>query len=79
MEQFDIVFVNERWLDKEFRPINKNFNIFQNTGNGYRATLIVIKQNLVSHKIETGHTLTKIILDERQHFLVGSFTSLQTM
>ena len=77
MEQFDIVFVNETWLDKEFQPINKNFNIFQNTGNGYRGTLITIKQNLVSYKIQTGHTLTKIILDERQHLFVGYFTSLQ--
>ena len=76
-EQYDIILVNETWLEQCFNTINKNYKIIQSNGTkGYRGTLIAIKNKFVFHSIETKYenlSLCKVILEQGKHIILGSY------
>jgi len=73
-EVYDVVMVCETWLETEFNPANKNYQIFQtNNPSGYRGTLIAVKKNIVAIREEmdsANMTVVRIINEDGRHFLV---------
>jgi len=76
LEIHDIVMINETWLEKDFKCINGNYQVFQNNHkSGYKGTMILLKKPVKAYavKIQSDNgCLIKIITQEGMHLFVMS-------
>lgn len=75
-ESFDVILVNETWLNMEYSSVNRNYTVHQNNHpSGYKGTMVLVKKPVKAYslpRLGPNSCLVKLITEKGRHMFVMS-------